>query len=48
MEHYIGTPIEYLLISILIIFFFGIWNGLINKQIFDDKTSEQKRATSNT
>jgi len=46
MTPYIGTPIDYFIAAIAVMIFFAIWNGLINKQMFNDKTAEQKRATS--
>ena len=46
MTPYIGTPTDYFIAAITVIIFFAIWNGLINKHMFQDKTDEQKRATS--
>jgi len=46
MELYQGTSIDFLIISLFLIVMFAIWNGLVNKQMYQDKTLERKRATS--
>lgn len=43
---YTPEPVEYFLLAMLLMIFFSMWNGLVNKQMFNDKTDEQKRATS--
>jgi len=43
---YIGTSIDYLIISLFLVVMFSIWNGLINKQMYQDITPEKKKATS--
>jgi len=46
MELYQGTSLDFLIISLFLIMMFAIWNGLVNKQMYQDKTLERKRATS--
>lgn len=46
MQTYTPTPIDYLLISLFLMVMFSIWNGLVNKQLYQDTTPERKRATS--
>lgn len=43
---YIGSPIEYFILAMLLMVLFSVWNGLVNKQMFQDKTEDEKEATS--
>lgn len=43
---YTGNQIDYLLISLLLLVMFSIWNGLVNKQMHQDQTHDAKMRTS--
>lgn len=43
---YIGSPIEYFILAMLLMVLFSVWNGLVNKQMFQDNTADERKATS--
>lgn len=43
---YIAAPVDYLIMTLLVTVMFAIWNGLINKQLYQDDTFEKQQATS--